>query len=241
VNHVKPALLAVATVLFAASHASAASITYVLDCTFTGSVTNGGCTPGGPFGTVTLSDGAADSRYLDIGIDLTPGFQTVNLFLNTPSNWTNPTALQPVNSVNIDGINYLLEPLTGVNNVRFETDNKGFNYLYFDLAIRANKASDPWTGTITLRPTSETTKPFTYFDLNPSIFSLLTNDPQAGTPPDPSALVFLAVQRQTDSATPTFSLVGSTTSAPEPATLLLFGSALTALGVRARRLSRPRH
>jgi hypothetical protein len=232
VRYIKSSLTAVAFVLMATSNAFADSITFVLDCTYSGVATNGECgAPTGPFGTVTISDGAADARFLDIEVDLTDGFFLHFLYLNLPADFVNGsfTTWEPQASPSI-------------NSVTQDVDNKGTTYLYLDLAVRSsNNPTDPWVGTISLRDPL-IAKPNGFFDLDPSLFFNITSDPQANNTPPPSALTYLAVNRVNCSGctSPVFSMVGSYSVVPEPASLLLFGTGLSALGVQARRRLRNR-
>jgi hypothetical protein len=182
---------------------------------------------------VTISDGAADARFLDIVVDLTDGFFLHFLYLNLPTDFVN-------------GAFTLWEPQASpsINSVTQDVDNKGTTYLYLDLAVRSsNNPTDPWVGTISLSDPN-IAKPNGFFDLDPSLFFNITSDPDADNTPPPSALTYLAVNRVNCSnctgITPQFSMVGSYSVVPEPASLLLFGSGLSALGVHARRRLRNR-
>ena len=228
-KYLKSSLIAIGIVLTAAAQASAASITFSLNCQFSGVASDGNCqSSGSSFGTVTLSDRpggtntVAAENYLDILVTLNAGWAPSALYLNIA-----PGSLPA-------GYNtwVMISGTTGAPTLN--TDASGNTWLYFDLSIEATKPNpNPWNATIGLNNGAKAPNPLLWADLVPSMFAVITNDPQAAGPPN-TALVYLAVN-QINSASGAQQVIGSTSIVPEPASLLLFGSGLSALGIHARR------
>lgn len=228
--------LSVATLLCGASSALADSITYNLNCTFSGPVNAGTCgAPSGFFGQVTVSDNPTNPNWVDLYVDLEldAGRETFlkNLFLN----YGGPNPNGP--------IEYEWEFTADIGKVTFKPNDIGHGYQYLDIEVGAigSPGVDPWSGTLKLRE-KHGPQPRPYFDLDPSTFDLVTNDPQA----NPNALVWLAVHREIrEQPSNLDDMIGSIgddarnpSTVSEPAALLLVGIGLVGLGawqVRGRK------
>jgi hypothetical protein len=209
-------------------NAEAASVTFTLNCTFTGPGNSGACgSPTGPFGTVTLTDSATNSNWIDISVNMAQGYAKF-LYLNYSG------------SAPSGGYGW-----GGSNISQFSYGSNGYGpgvYDYLDLGLDPSGSGNPWTGTLFIKKSSQNL----YQNIDVSMFNLLSNDPQLSTP------VYAGVTNVTGQVC-TFEIRGvclkwsdveqyvgavappQTAPVPEPSTLVILGAGLL---VAARRLRR---
>lgn len=155
--------LAAAFVLYGATNAQAASVTFDLNCVWSGSGNNSTCTPTTSFGTVTLTDSTVNSNWIEILVSLTNGGDLGRLYLNY--DLTGPTSQSgwswggnDIDSVSLDG-----------------NDVGPGDYDYLDISISPEDGDSYWSSTLFFKRNGQNQ----YQNLDVSMFNLLS--PGSGT------------------------------------------------------------
>jgi hypothetical protein len=206
----------------AAGVLEAAPIQFTFDCTIVNATT---CTPGGPFGTLTLSDSAVDPNRVDVDLVIYPhaGVTGVSRFyLNTSvvppgfHDWRLLEQSAPAGSYN-----------TNTNGlIGYSVDHYGAGIM-FTLDIEAdppNTATFAYSGSILL---ASTLSGHAEFDLDPAMFNVKDENNQLyaafDTVPNGTSLN-AGARTSVDLGAPV-----TPSQAPEPSALLLMIAALASL------------